>query len=33
LLLKRGKLQEIEEEGGCSLLYLLARKRKERVVS
>lgn len=31
LLLKRGKLLEIEEENRCSLLYLLARKRKVRV--
>ncbi len=26
LLLKRGRLQEVEEENRCSLLYLLARK-------
>ena len=29
LLLKRAELNEIEEEGRCSLLYLLARKRDE----
>jgi ubiquinone/menaquinone biosynthesis C-methylase UbiE len=28
LLLKQGRLHEIEEEDRCSLLYLLARKRK-----